>query len=149
MLRHTIPQERGTRPVDRIARRALLGVEIFAGLNAVGGGIGLTVNGLGIPKAQLGGTPFDSFLLPGVLLAGVVGGSLLGAAVALWRRHPLGGLASVGAGAIMLGWIAVESLMIHDGRPLQVTVAALSVATLALGWWLARSGHMSPSGRSL
>jgi hypothetical protein len=43
----------------------------------------------------------------------------------------------MGAGGIMLGWIAVESLMIHDGRPLQVTVAALALVTLALGRRLA------------
>jgi hypothetical protein len=119
-----------------VVRRALLGVEVFSGLNAVAGGVGLIVNGLGIPKDQLAGTPFDSFLVPGLLLSLVVGGSMLGAARAVWTRHPRAGLVSMGAGGIMLGWIAVESVMIHDGRPLQVTIAALALVTLALGWWL-------------
>lgn len=41
------------------------------------------------------------------------------------------------AGGIILGWIAIESLTIRDGRPLEVTVALLSLLTLALGRWLA------------
>ena len=141
MVRHAI--HHGDSPVKqpRVARRALLGVELFAGLNALGGGIGLIANGLGIPKEQLADSPFDSFLVPGLLLSFVVGGSLLGAAIAVWRRHPSGGLASLGAGAIMLGWIAVESLMVHDGRPLQVAVAALALVTLVLGWQLTRMGE--------
>jgi hypothetical protein len=67
-----------------LVRRALLGAEVFVGLNAVAGGVGLIVNGLGIPKDQLAGTPFDSFLIPGLLLSIVVGGSMLGAAWAVW-----------------------------------------------------------------
>jgi hypothetical protein len=123
---------------DRVVRWALLGVEIFVGLNAVGGGLGLMLNGLGMSKEHLADTPFDSFLMPGVLLAGIVGGSLLGAAALVWRQHPFAGVTSIGAGVIMLGWIAIESLMVHGGRPLQTTVASLSLITLALGWWLAR-----------
>jgi hypothetical protein len=131
-------QRRKAAELDTVARWALLGVEAVSGFNAVGGGIGLMVNGLGIPKAQLAATPFDSFLIPGVLLAGIVGGSMLGASALVWTHHTRAGIASMAAGGIMLGWIAIESLVIHDGRPLQVTVASLSLIALALGWWLAR-----------
>jgi hypothetical protein len=123
----------------RFARRVLAGVEILAGTTALVGGVGLIVNGLGIQRSQLADTPFDSLVLPGLLLSLVVGGSMLVAAAAVWRDHPRAGLASIGAGGIMLGWIAIESLMIHDGRPLQISVALLSLLTLALGWWLGRA----------
>jgi len=124
------PEPRGARGL----RWTTLAVTLFAGMNAVGGGAGLLVNGLGMPKAQLADTPFDGFLVPGVLLGVVVGGSMLVAAIATWRRSRRAGAMTIGAGAIMLGWIAVEATMIHDGRPLQVAVALLALLTLGLGW---------------
>ncbi len=125
--------------VSRRLRWSLLGIELFAGLNALGGGVGLIITGLGMPETQLEDTPFDSFLVSGLLLAIVVGGSILGAAVAAWRRHPLGGIASVGAGGVMLGWIAIEALMIHDGRALQAISTVLALLTLTLAVLLSRT----------
>ena len=40
---------------------------------------------------------------------------------------------AVAAGSVMLGWIVIESIMITDGRPLQVAVGVFSLATIALG----------------
>lgn len=114
-------------------RIALVAVSGFSAVNAVAGGIGLLVNGLGVPREQLQGTPFDSFTVPGLLLAIVVGGSMAVAATSAWRKVSWAGIAAVVAGSVMLGWIAIESLMITDGRPLQVSVAVLSLATIALG----------------
>lgn len=113
---------------------ALLALTSFSALAAIGGGVGLLVSGLGIPKSQLEGTPFDSFLVPGLLLAIVVGGSLATAAVSLLQRVRWQGRVAMVSGGIMLGWIAVESLMIHDGRPLQIAVAVMSLLILLLGW---------------
>ena len=133
-VRHASHHEhRPMRIAPNALRRANLGVAVFAGLNAVGGGVGLIVNGLGIPASQLEGTPFDSLLIPGLLLALVVGGSMLVAAAAVWRNDPRAARATMLAGAIMLGWIAVESLMIGDGRGLQATVALMALLTIALG----------------
>lgn len=112
-------------------------------MNALGGGIGLVINGLGIPKAQLEDTPFDSFVVPGLFLAIVVGGTMLGAAWATWRRSLWADEATLLAGGTMLGWIIIESGMIHDGRPLQAAIALLALLTLVLGgirmrFWPAR-----------
>jgi hypothetical protein len=124
------PEPRGVRGL----RWTTVAVTLFAGMNAVGGGAGLAINGLGLPKGQLVGTPFDSFLVPGLLLAVVVGGGMLAAAVATWRRSRRAAEATIGAGAIMLGWIAVEAVMIDDGRQLQIAVALVALLTLTLGW---------------
>lgn len=117
-------------------RRALLAVSGFSAVNAIAGGLGLILTGLGVPQEQLASTPFDSFTVPGLLLAGVVGGTMATATAAVWQRVPWAGEVAMVAGAIMLGWIAIESVMIADGRSLQVTVAGLAVATLLLGWRL-------------
>jgi hypothetical protein len=124
------PEPRGARGL----RWTTLAVTLFAGMNAVGGGAGLIVNGLGMPTSELHDTPFDSFLVPGLLLALVVGGGMLAAAVATWRRTRRAAEVTIGAGAIMLGWIAVETVMIDDGRPLQIAVALVALVTLGLGW---------------
>jgi hypothetical protein len=120
----------------RRTRIALIAVTGFSALNAIAGGIGLVVNGLGIPEEDLAGTPFDRFTVPGLVLAVVVGGSMLTALVAVLQRAPRAGHVAMVAGAVMLGWIVVQVLMISGGRPLQVAVALFSLATIGLGWAL-------------
>jgi hypothetical protein len=116
---------------DRIP---LFAVELFVGLMAVPCGILLIVNGLGMSREVLEDSPFETFLVPGLLLAFVVGGSLLGAAILEWNRKPIAPLASLGAGSVLLGWIVVEAAMVASGRELQAVIFALAVATLGLAW---------------
>ena len=111
----------------------MIAVTGFSAVNAIAGGIGLLINGLGVPREQLEGTPFDSFAVPGLLLAVVVGGSMATATISAWQRVPWAGMTAMVAGSVMLGWIAIESIMITEGRPLQVTVAVLALATISLG----------------
>lgn len=126
-------------PSRRWARCSMLAVEALAGLSAVGGGIGLiATEGLGIPSSALDHSPFTSFVGPGLLLTFAVGGSLLGAAGLVWRRHPAGPLASLLAGGILLGWIGIEAIMVRSGRELQIVVAGLALLTIALAWPLWR-----------
>lgn len=122
------------RSLASFVHAALLALTSLSSLAAIGGGVGLLISGLGIPVSQLDDTPFDSFLVPGLLLAIVVGGSLATAAVSLLQRVRWQGRVAMVSGGIMLGWIAVESLMIHDGRPLQIAVAVMSLLILLLGW---------------
>jgi hypothetical protein len=94
---------------------ALVGLLLLVGLTAVVGGLALVVsNGrwLGLSPALLEPSPFASYRLPGLVLALVVGGSQLAAAVAVLRRRPHH-LRLAGAAATTLGgWIAVQALMI-------------------------------------
>ncbi len=122
------------RSLGSLVHPGLLALTSFSALTAIGGGIGLLITGLGMPKSQLEGTPFDSFLVPGLLLAIAVGGSLATAAVSLLQRVRWQGRMAMVSGGVMLGWIVVESLMIHDGRPLQIAVAITSLLILLLGW---------------
>lgn len=120
---------------------ALVVVTAVSGLAAIGGGLGVLFHGLGIPTEELSNTPFDSFLIPGLLLTVVVGGSMATATIALLRRADEAGKVATVAGAVMLGWIVVEAFMIHAGRPLQVAVAIVSLATILLGLVLDRDEH--------
>ena len=92
------------------ARVALAAVDTFAAVTAVGGGIALAtgLEGGRFPAEWLKGTPFSSYMAPGLILAGVVGGSATVAAAATLRSRRAGGPASLLAGVVLMGWIVGE-----------------------------------------
>lgn len=98
------------------ARIALFAADAFVGLTAVGGGIALAtgLEGDRFPPEYLDGTSFSNYVLPGLILAGMVGGSATIAAIAKLRSKESGGLISVLAGAIMMDWIVGELLLLNQ-----------------------------------
>ncbi|NQX27421.1 hypothetical protein HQQ81_08665 [Microbacteriaceae bacterium VKM Ac-2854] len=87
----------------------LLTVQIFSAASAIGGGVGLVfADGLGLPRTLLAGSPFSDFVVPGVILAVVVGGTQLTAAILQLRRNRWFPAASVVAALGMVIWIHVE-----------------------------------------
>jgi len=137
--RHPVapPQTAGLEP-DAFVETTLLVAELFMGFLALTCGGLLVSNGLGIPLSTLDRSPFNTFLIPGLLLAGVVGGSLLLAARMTWFRHPMAPIMSLVAGSILLGWVLIEAVMIHEGRGLQVAIAVYAVVVIRLAWRLLR-----------
>jgi hypothetical protein len=111
----------------------LVTAELVAGVSAIGGGIGLLLDRIGMTPEALEHTPFSSFTIPALVLIGVVGSSQLGAAWLVWQRHRLAAPASLAAGGILLGWIVVEAAMVRvpGSRPLQIVVFALAVMILS------------------
>ncbi len=97
-------------------RMTLIGLELFMGVMAVACGVilagGFAGTVLDMQTNLLDGTPFGSFLIPGIILALVVGGSQFLAAYGLWRHEPWGMTMSVTAGAILMGWIAGEVILL-------------------------------------
>lgn len=85
---------------------------VFVALTAIGGGITLAIGLDEFPAGWLIGTPFSSYLIPGMILAVVVGGSAVVAAVATLHKSDTGVLTSMLAGAILLGWLAGERLIL-------------------------------------
>lgn len=96
-------------------RVALVAADSCVALTAIGGGIALATGfeGERYPVDWLAGTPFGSYLLPGLILATAVGGSAAVAAVATLRRPAIGALPSLVAGVILMGWIAGEVLLVR------------------------------------
>ena len=87
--------------------RALLALTLLTAISAFHGGGSLVADPSG-GLIQLSGewlrlTPFSSYLIPGLLLSLVVGGSNLIAAVALLRRHPYAPWIAGGAGCALTG----------------------------------------------
>lgn len=130
----------------RSLRIFLIVLEVFVGVGAVAGGIGVATNGIGFPVEWLEGTPFRSYVIPGLVLMFVVGGSQLAAAIAVWRRRWWGTVASLAAGLILAGWISVQVAIIGLVSWLQPFYFALGllVAGLAARLRTFRQAQHSP-----
>lgn len=102
----------GGTPLLRICGVMLFVASVFVALSAVSGGITLALGFDKFPADWLNGTLFRSYLVPGLILAMVVGGSATVAAVAALRRADTGALIAMLAGAILLGWLVGERLIL-------------------------------------
>lgn len=129
------------------AHRITAGVELAIAAAAVYGGVGLMADAIGMSDDWLSGTPFRSWVLPGVLLILVVAVPMTVAAVLELRRSPWAGIASVTAGAAQIGCIAAQLLIMqryHVLQPVMMTVGLLVVlAALAVH----RREQLWPAGR--
>ena len=119
---------------------ALLVVLLLVAANAVYGGVGLLVDGLGIPLEWLERLPVDTWTWPGVALLGTVALPQLVAAWFVWRRDPRAGVVGLVAGAALVLWIAVQVLLLQRYFVLQPVIAGLGLLEAVLaGWWIRRS----------
>lgn len=111
-----------------VALTALLAV------NAFGGGYYALSGAEGVPLSWLEGTPFHSYLIPGVFLAVVVGGGMTLACVAWILRRRSAPLLSLAAGLVLVVWIVAQVAMIGYVSWMQPTclVAGLLIAWLSM-----------------
>jgi hypothetical protein len=103
-----------SRGLSTLGRLAMV-LEIFLSIGALFGGIQfiLAPDGhlLGVPLRMLAGTPFHSFLVPGLLLFTFVGLGPMVAAAITARRRAIGPLAAFAVGLTLMGWITVEMVI--------------------------------------
>jgi len=111
----------------------LAAIEGVLAVNAFGGMAYALGGAAGVPDEWLDDTPFDSYLIPGLYLGLVVGGTCLGAAWISVRRPGRAGEAALVASAVTVSWILAQVALIGYRSPLQPIVAltGLAVAYLA------------------
>ena len=112
-------------------------------MSAVGGAIYALGGAPEWPREWLQGTPFDSYVVPGLTLLIVVGGSMAAAAVTLLIGNSRAPEISIVAGIVLTGWITVQVLVIvPDGgfSWLQPTMFVVGVAIASIGWKLRDAG---------
>ncbi len=143
------------RPLSRVAKAAVV-LEILLSIGALGGGLVLMIAPRGeimpLPLSALAGSPFDTYLVPGLILFCVLGLGPLVAARLAWLRHPLAPTAAFVVGAGLLIWVAVEVAIIgySNEPPLQAIYGLLGVAIVfvavrwLLGGGLPRLDRMPP-----
>jgi len=123
--------------------KILLGLLLFNGFTAVGGGLALMTDWIPEQASWVRDTDFPSNYYPGVILMAVVGGSSLIAAAALVKRSDGWQLASIVAGTIMVFWIVGEIASIRAFHFLQVIY--LVTGALVVAWTPARQTELTPS----
>lgn len=104
-----------SRRLPGIARLAVV-LELFLGIGALFGGGQFIVapdgHLIGMTTRTLAGTPFHSYLVPGIILFAFVGVAPLLAATLTLRRQAIAPLAAVAVGLTLIGWISVEMVML-------------------------------------
>ena len=116
-----------------VVRYSLAAVLTFGALNAFAGGYYGMAGAENVPREWLEGSPFDDYFIPSLVLFIVVGGSFLAAAVAVFAGLRAARLAALAAGAVVLGWLAAETLIIGYVSWMQpaTTIGGLLVLLLA------------------
>ncbi len=108
------------------------------GIGAVAAGWGFISepngSGVGIPLEYLKNSPFDDFLIPGIVLFSVNGlASIAGAVLAFMKNH-YSGIFTMVLGAAMMIWIGAQVYWMDWSSWLQPTFLAIGVVEMALGF---------------
>lgn len=129
--------------IHSLVRGALVFIAGFLAVSAIPGGLALLAGFYAPPVEQLAGSVFRSFLVPGLTLLLVVGGSALAAAVLLVRRSRLACACAGLSGAFVMAFEFVEVLAIGSPRGpafvMQVLYFAIGLALVCLSLLLASS----------
>lgn len=97
--------------------KAQIALHLFVGLGAVAGGLAAIFNPidpLGAPLHLLDGSPFHSYFLIGIFLAGVIGGGNLTSSILVWKFPIVGNIASLGMGIVLMLWIVIQCIIIKS-----------------------------------
>ncbi len=122
------------------AGNGLLVVLVAVAANALYGGVGLVVDGLGMPREWLQRLPVDTWTWPGVALLVTVAAPQLVVAWLVLRHHPRAAVAGILAGLGLLLWIGVQLALLQRYFFLQPVVAGLGLAEAGLAWTWLRQG---------
>jgi hypothetical protein len=112
-------------------------VQILVGFWAIAGGLGLILDPsgtkMGLPQDYLADSPFDDYLIPGIVLFAVNGlGSVVGALVSLSRKRFAGDLGMV-LGSFLVIWILVQLYWVAWFHWLHAVFLGLGILELGLG----------------
>lgn len=109
----------------------LLLLHLIVGIGAIAGGIAAILDPvapLGASVELLRNAPFDTYLIPGLLLFGLVGLGNLFAAIWFIQKRPGQGYVSGFMGSVLVIWIVVQCYMLWDIVALHVIFGAVGAA---------------------
>ncbi|MEO6310536.1 MAG: hypothetical protein ABIO33_07600 [Leifsonia sp.] len=138
----------------RLVSGVLIGMLLFGAVSSFAGAVlAFNADSFGVPLEFLAKTPLTSFVVPGLILGGIVGGTQLTAAIAMLTRRRSALLWSAVSGFGMMIWIFVEMAIIETYSWLQtlyfglgaseliLLLALLGIAPTLASPWLTRPPH--------
>lgn len=93
-------------------------------------------NMLNLPLNLLEGTPFKNFLVPGILLFGVVGTINLIAVFYHLQRHPARYNWAMAGGAVITGWIIIQMILISTVHWLHFLYLGIGIMVFFIAYQL-------------
>jgi hypothetical protein len=129
------------RKIRKIINVSLIVLTGFLSLTSISGGIALLTGFYAPPVSQLEGTIFKSFLIPGIALSVIVGGSSFFAAMLLIYKNRFSSLISTVTGIVIMFFEFIEVLMIGSphgaARTLQIFYFSLGtiIAIFSIFVW--------------
>ena len=116
-------------------RIALIIIHFLVGVTAAVGGVALIVtDGLGMYRSAVQPL-FYSFLIPGLILTFIVGGSNLVAAILNILRHKYQIQSSAKAGFVLIIWLFFEIYITNLPHTLQIIYFGLGIAVLVINMY--------------
>jgi hypothetical protein len=120
-----------------VARQVLVALELVTDVTGLVGGVLLAVapdgSLLRADPATLANSPFADWQVPGVLLAGLIGGGFLLAGWWQWRGHRYARELSMAAGVGLVCFEAAELAWLGF-QPLEAAFAVVGMTVVALAW---------------
>jgi hypothetical protein len=112
------------------------------GLSAFAGGIGLIGDpggqSLGWTTDMLASSPFDTFLIPGIILFAGNGILSVTTAVIVIKRMAYYPLFILFQGGFLCSWIIIQMMMLHFYHPLHLICGVVGVLLIVCGYTLQR-----------
>jgi hypothetical protein len=121
----------------KVVRAIAIATLAFLGIGAAAGGLMLiadpTGKRIGMPLSFLDHSPFQSFLIPGIILLVANGALSLLIMLAAIRRSPGYGLWVAFQGCVLTGWITVEVIMMRVATWPHYIYWAIGLVLIATG----------------
>ncbi|MBL7747975.1 MAG: hypothetical protein JNM19_11135 [Chitinophagaceae bacterium] len=109
------------------------GASFVSGLMMISSPDGSNLN---LPLSLLEGTPFDNYLVPGIILAFIVGGINMAAVALNLQRHKARYNWAQAGGVVLGGWIIVQMILIHTVHWLHFIFLGLGVLIILVAYQL-------------
>lgn len=145
--------------INKLIRYALGLLQIFVGITAILGGFGLVSDPSGakmnIPLELLNNSPFQNYLIPGLVLLLIIGIGHVFAGIVTFLRHRYAASISVFLGAVLACYIIIEVFFMGLINFLQPLYFVLGVVELIFGFNLPKAGKsenqiwIQPTGGNL
>jgi hypothetical protein len=126
----------------RVRRPLQIATAVITGLialSAYAGAVGLVGGGISFGETINARLPYGSLFLAGIALLFFVAAPMTVAAVAALRGLGYAGDIVVGAGLLLVAWIAIELAFIKSYAWFHPTYLALGVLVVLCGWLLGRA----------